>query len=85
MDNRPKLGEILVRLRVLNRVDVDRVLEAQRRCERKQKFGQTARSMGLVSDAHILAALAVQANLLPGIDHLSLPQILDRLQAADAV
>jgi hypothetical protein len=83
METRQKLGEILVQLRLLNRHDVDRVLEAMRRCRRRQKFGQTARAMGLVREEHILAALAVQANLLPGIARLTLQQILDQLQAVD--
>jgi hypothetical protein len=85
MQPAPKLGEILVGLKVLSRFDVDRVLEAMRRCRRRQKFGQTARAMGLVTEEHILAALAVQMNLLPDIGRLSLPQILGQLQAEAAV
>jgi hypothetical protein len=84
MQPAPKLGEILVGLKVLSRFDVDRVLEAMRRCRRRQKFGQTARAMGLVTEEHILAALAVQMNLLPNIGRLNLPQILGQLQAAEA-
>jgi hypothetical protein len=84
MQPAPKLGEILVGLKVLSRFDVDRVLEAMRRCRRRQKFGQTARAMGLVTEEHILAALAVQMNLLPDIGRLTLPQILGQLQAAEA-
>jgi hypothetical protein len=80
-----KLGEILVGLKVLSRFDVDRVLEAMRRCRRRQKFGQTARAMGLLGEEHILAALAVQMNLLPGIDRLSLHQVLDQLQTSGAL
>ena len=79
-----KLGEILVRLKVLNRFDLDRVLETMRRLERQQKFGQMARAMGLVREEHILAALAVQMNLFPGIQRMTLPQILEYLQTADA-
>jgi hypothetical protein len=79
-----KLGEILVGLKVLSRFDVDRVLEAMRRCRRPRKFGQTARAMGLVVEEHILAALAVQMELLPGIGRLSLQQILGQLQSAEA-
>jgi hypothetical protein len=75
-----KLGEILVQLKVLSRSDVDRVLEAMRRRPRRQKFGQTAQAMGLLTEEHILAALAVQMNLLPGIGQLSLYQILEQLQ-----
>jgi hypothetical protein len=83
MRTEQKLGEILVRLKVLNRLDRDRVLEAMRRVRRRQKFGQTARAMGLVAEEHILAALAVQMNLFPGIQQMTLPQILEYLQTAD--
>jgi hypothetical protein len=79
-----KLGEILVRLKVLNRLDLDRVLEAMRRVQRPQKFGQTARAMGLVNEEHILAALAVQMNLFPGIERMTLNQILEYLQTVDS-
>jgi hypothetical protein len=75
-----KLGEILVQLQVLSRSDVDRVLDAMRRRQRRQKFGQTAQAMGLVTEEHILAALAVQMNLIPGIGQLNLYQILEQLQ-----
>jgi hypothetical protein len=83
MRTEQKLGEILVRLKVLNRIDLDRVLEAMRRLERRQKFGQMARSMGLVGEEHILAALAVQMNLFPGVQRMTLPQILEYLQTAE--
>ena len=79
-----KLGEILVGWKVLSRFDVDRVLEAMRRCRRRQKFGQTARAMGLVGDEHILAALAVQMNLLPAGERLTLHQVLNQLQTSEA-
>lgn len=77
-----KLGEILLHLKVLNRVDLDRVLETLRRSGRRQKFGQAARAMGLISEEHILAALAVQMNLFPGVEWMTLPQILEYLQTA---
>jgi hypothetical protein len=77
-----KLGQILVRLKIVNRFDVDRVLEAMRRSDRRQKFGQIARAMGLISEEHILAALAVQMNLLPGIERMTLHEIMSHLQAA---
>jgi hypothetical protein len=79
-----KLGEILVRLKVLNRFDLDSVLEAMRRLQRRQKFGQTARAMGLVSEEHILAALAVQMNLFPGVERMTLNQILEYLRTVDS-
>jgi hypothetical protein len=80
-----QLGEILVALKVLRRADVDRVLEAMRRCRRPKKFGQMARAMGLLGEEHILAALAVQMNLFPGIGRLSLRQILQQLQTSEAL
>jgi hypothetical protein len=83
MRTEKKIGEILVRLKVLHHLDLDRVLEALRRAERRQKFGQMARSMGLVTEEHILAALAVQMNLFPGIQRMTLPQILEYLSTAD--
>jgi hypothetical protein len=79
--DRKKLGEILVDLRLLLPRDVDRVLEALSRRRQRQKFGQIARDMGLVEEEHILAALAVQMELFPGINRLTLHQILDQLVA----
>jgi hypothetical protein len=78
-----KLGEILLRLKVLSRVDRDRVLETLRRSGRRQKFGQAARAMGLVNEEHILAALTVQMNLFPGVQEMTLQQILEYLQTAE--
>jgi hypothetical protein len=79
-----KIGEILMHLKVLSRFDVERVLEAMQRRRRRQKFGQTARDMGLIDEEHILAALAVQMNLFPGVERLSLGQILQFLQTAES-
>jgi len=81
MRTEQKLGEILIRLKVLKRFELDRVLEAMRRLEKRQKIGHVARAMGLVGEEHILAALAVQMNLFPGIERLSLQQVLSCLQA----
>jgi hypothetical protein len=81
MESGTKLGEILVKLKVLNRAEVDRVLEAMCRRTRRQKFGQTARAMGLITEEHILAALAVQMDLFPGIKRLNLREILEQLQS----
>ena len=75
-----KLGEILVDLQVLTPGEVEGVLEALRFRYGRQKFGQMARDMGLVQEGHILAALAVQMDLFPGIDRMSLGQILSSLQ-----
>lgn len=82
MNTEQKLGEILVRLKVINRIDFDRVMETLRRSERRQKFGQVARAMGLVNEEHILAALAVQTKLFPGIERMTLDEILEYLQTA---
>jgi hypothetical protein len=76
-----RIGEILVSLKVLSHFDVGRVLEAMRKRQRRQKFGQMARDMGLIGEEHVLAALAVQMHLLPGIEQMSLRQILDHLQS----
>ena len=57
MRTEQKLGEILVRLKVLSRYDLDCVVQAMQRVGRRQKFGQLARAMGLITEEHILAAL----------------------------
>jgi hypothetical protein len=80
-----KLGEILVDLQVLTPGEVEGVLEALRFRYGRQKFGQMARDMGLVQEGHILAALAVQMKLVPGIQNMSLKSVLRLLQAPDAV
>ncbi len=74
-----KLGEILVHLKLMKFGDIDRILESMAKRRGRQKFGQMACDMGLIRDEHILAALAVQMNLLPNIRQLSLNQILDAL------
>jgi hypothetical protein len=84
MRSEQKLGEILLRLKVINRVDLDRVLEVLRKSGRQQKFGQVARAMGLLSEEHILAALAVQSKLFPGVERMNLDQILEYLQTAES-
>ncbi len=76
-----KLGEILMDLKLLKHRDIDRILEALKKCSRRQKFGQMARDMGLIDEEHILAALSVQMDLFPGIHRLTLAQILNQLQA----
>ena len=84
MGSGKKLGEILVDLRALNPAQVERILLAMdRRCDR-QKFGEVARNMGLVSEEQILAALAVQMGLFRGIEAWTLDQILDRLMAYES-
>lgn len=80
MYQRKRLGEILVDLQVLTAADVERVLEAMRRRLDQTKFGQVARDMGLVREEHILAAIAVQMQLFPRIQDMSLNRLLDRLQ-----
>ena len=80
---RQKIGEILTTLKVLRGPDVKRILEALQRRPDRQKFGQVARSMGLVGEEQILAALAVQMDLFPGIGGLSLDKILKLMQEPD--
>ena len=79
-ENRQKLGEILVDLGVLTPDQVEDVLRAVRRRSDRTKFGRMARKMGLIQEDHILAALAVQMQMFPGIQHLTLPKLLSRLQ-----
>ena len=75
-----KIGEILVGLGVLKSSDVNRVLAALSRRLHRQKFGQMAQTMGLLREEQILAALAVQMDLFPGIERMSIQQILSSLQ-----
>ena len=75
-----KIGEILVDLGVMKGHDVNRVLDALPRRLDRQKFGQMAQTMGLLREEHVLAALAVQMELFPGIDRMTLGQILTILQ-----
>lgn len=83
MSEEQKFGEILLRLKVLNRADRDRVLETLRVGRRRQKFGQAARAMGLITEEQVLAALAVQMNLFPGVQWMTLEQILEYLQSVE--
>lgn len=84
MGSRKKLGEILVDLKVLNPADVERILQALDRRFDRQKFGEVARNMGLVSEEQVLAALAVQMGLFRGIESWSLEQILNRLVTSES-
>ena len=83
MRQQRKLGEILVDLKVLTHVEVERVLQALRRRLDRQKFGQVARDMGLIREEHIWAALAVQMELFQGVRELTMNQILRFLQSPD--
>lgn len=76
-----RIGEILVDLHVLTPAERDRVLEALGRRIDHQKFGEVARNMGLLTEEHILAALAVQMDLFAGIETMSVPEILGHLLA----
>jgi hypothetical protein len=78
-----KLGEILVDLKVLTPTEVERVLQALNRRVDRQKFGQVARDMGLIDEAHIWAALAVQMDLFPGVQFLNLGHVLRLLQTPE--
>ncbi len=79
MRPRKPIGEILVDLKVLTPAQVEQVLDALDRRWDRQKFGQVACDMGLVREEHVLVALAVQMDLFPGINRLSLREILDFL------
>jgi len=65
MPLRERIGEILIRLHVMTPAEVEQVLSAMRRRGDAIKFGQLAREMGLVKEEHILAALAVQMEVVP--------------------
>src|SRR5438093_101512 len=56
MQDRKKLGEILVDLRILTAAEVERVLQALRLRRDHIKFGRLAREMRLLREEHILAA-----------------------------
>jgi hypothetical protein len=75
-----KLGEILVDLGVLSPAQVEQVLWAVRRRHDRTKFGRMAREMGLAREEHILAAVAVQMEMFPGIQNLSLSRLMSWLQ-----
>jgi hypothetical protein len=78
--DRQKIGEILIDLGVLTPAQVDDVLCAIRRRRDQAKFGMVAREMGLVDETHILAALAVQMQMFPGIQQLTLSKLFRRLR-----
>ncbi len=80
MARQRKLGEILVDLKVLTEADVQHILATVQRRGTRKKFGEMAVEMGLAREEHILAALAVQMELVPGIGRLSMDQILRHLQ-----
>src|SRR5215813_10905265 len=77
---RKRLGEILIDLQVLTPAEVERVVEALRRRRGFVKFGHIARDMGLLHEEHILAALAVQMRMFPGIQEMGLNRPLTRLR-----
>src|SRR5687768_14626701 len=76
---RKRIGEILVDLQVLTPAEVERVLLALRRRDDFTKFGQVAREMGLLREEHVLAALAVQMQLFPDVQGMSLGRLLNKL------
>jgi hypothetical protein len=84
MSRQRKLGEILVDLKVLTEADVEHVLATVQRRGQRKKFGEMAVEMGLAREEHVLAALAVQMELFPGIGRLGLEEILRHLQAPQA-
>ncbi|HYV38571.1 MAG TPA: hypothetical protein VE988_23000 [Gemmataceae bacterium] len=80
MTEHVKLGEILVDLGILTPDQVEDVLRAIRKRPDRTKFGRVAREMGLLHEEHILAALAVQMRMFPGIQKLSLKKLLKELR-----
>jgi hypothetical protein len=82
MRGNKKLGEILVDLGVLSEAQVEQVLRALQKRRDRAKFGRIAREMGLAGEEHILAAVAVQMQMFPGIQDLSLRSLLSQLQQA---
>lgn len=79
MEDCKKLGEILVDLQVLTSGDVDRIVHALRLRHGRAKFGQVGKEMGLLREEHILAALAVQLELFPNVQEMTLQRLLGRL------
>lgn len=77
---RKRIGEILVDLGVLTLQEVEQILDVMDCRDDCQKFGKIAREMRLVTEEQILAALAVQMQMFPNIDAMSLEQILKRLR-----
>jgi hypothetical protein len=84
MNDRKKIGDILIDLGVLTPAEVDDVLLAMRRRRDRVKFGRVAREMGLVHEEHLLAALAVQMEMFPRIADLSLGRLLAQLSRPPA-
>jgi hypothetical protein len=80
MHNHKKIGDILIDLGVLTAPDVENILWALRRRDDRTKFGRVAREMGLVNEEHILAAVAVQMRMFPGIQDFSMERLLCQLR-----
>jgi hypothetical protein len=79
MARRKRIGEILIDLQVLTETEVESILLALRRRGGRAKFGHVAKEMGLLRKEHVLAALAVQMELLPRADEMSLSRLLAQL------
>jgi hypothetical protein len=79
VSRRKRIGEILVDLQVLTETEVEDILLALRRRGGRAKFGHVAKEMGLLRKEHVLAALAVQMELLPRADEMSLKHLLAQL------
>ncbi len=84
MPERKRIGEILVDLKVIEPTDIERILQALRRRGGTGKFGQVAKDMGLVREEHVLAALAVQLQLIPGVRDLTMSGLLASLSSGKA-
>lgn len=75
-----RIGAILIELGVLTSAEVARVATAQSRRGDPVKFGHLAKDLGIVTDEHILAALAVQMGIVPMNLQRSIRKVLGDLK-----
>jgi hypothetical protein len=75
-----RLGEILVDLGVITPQQAEDVAASMRRRRDRAKFGRVARDQGLLTEEHILVALAVQMRMFPGIERLTLSRLIRTLR-----
>ena len=80
MSNPKRLGEILVDLGVITRAEAECVATAQGRRGDTVKFGKLAKDLGLVTGEQVLAALAVQMEVVPLNVQRSIHKVLGDLK-----
>lgn len=80
MSNPKRLGEILVDLGVITRAEAEFVAAAQSRRGDTVKFGKLAKDLGLVTAEQVLAALAVQLELVPANLQRSIHKVIGDLR-----